>query len=119
MSETVEVRRDGSYLTIPAEAVDRYIARGFDVVDENDNVVIKSLPNDIGALKSICIKQEAEINSLKEQLTAANLRFKELSSSKQANIKVIPEKPVNEAKIADIDEITEAPKASRRKKKAE
>lgn len=78
IDKTVTVRRGGSYLTIPATAIDRYLAKGYDVVDENDDIVLESVPNDVNALKRAFdahVKKihalEAEIETLKSQKTEA------------------------------------------------
>lgn len=68
MSETVTVRRGGSYLTIPALAVERYIARGYDVVDDKGNVIQSSVPNDVTILKRAYEEHVAEIKKLKEEI---------------------------------------------------
>lgn len=72
---TVQVRRGGTYLTIAATSVERYIAKGFDIVDNDGNVIRESVPNDVNALRKAFedhvakIKSlEAEISQLKDQL---------------------------------------------------
>ena len=68
MSETVTVRRGGSYLTIPALAVDRYMAKGYDVVDDKGNIIQSSVPNDVTILKRAYEEHVAEIKKLKEEI---------------------------------------------------
>ena len=65
---TVEVKRGGAFLTIPANAVDRYMARGYDVVDSQGNVIKESVPNDLNALKIAYQKHVAEIAELKKKI---------------------------------------------------
>jgi len=73
VDETVRVRRGGSFLTIPTTAIDRYLAKGYDVVDSSGNVIKASMPTDIHALREAYEKQTAEIKALKA-------RIKELES---------------------------------------
>ena len=86
---TVTVRRGGSYLTIPRLAVERYLAKGYDVVDENDNVLQASTPNDVNTLKRAYEAHIAKIKALEE-------RIKQLESEKSDKEVSEPEKPVSE-----------------------
>ena len=82
---TVEVRRGGAFLTIPANAVDRYMARGYDVVDSEGNVIRESIPNDLNALKIAYQKHIAEIADLKKQI-------EELKADKPEEVKTTTRK---------------------------
>jgi len=64
----VTVRRGGSYLTIPELAIDRYMAKGYDVVDESGNVLQASIPNDINVLQTAYKQHISEIKALKERI---------------------------------------------------
>ena len=77
MNDTVTVRRGGSYLTIPALAIDRYIAKGYDVVDEAGNVLQGGTPNDINILKRAYEQHVAEIKKLKEEIAQLKSQPKE------------------------------------------
>jgi hypothetical protein len=68
MADTVTVRRGGSYLTIPALAVERYMAKGYDVVDNAGNIVQSGTPNDINILKRAYEQHVEEIKKLKEEI---------------------------------------------------
>lgn len=68
MGDTVTVKRGGSYLTIPAMAVERYMAKGYDVVDEAGNVLQGNIPNDINVLKNAYKEHIEEIKKLKEEI---------------------------------------------------
>ena len=85
IDETVRVKRGGSFLTIPTTAVDRYLAKGYDVVDNNGNVVKASVPTDVNTLRAAYENQIAEIKELKE-------RIKELESTK-SELPTEPAKP--------------------------
>lgn len=77
MSETVRVRRGGSYLTIPVNAVDRYMAKGYDVVNDNGDVLKASVPNDINALKRAYAQHLEEIAELKAEIAQLKARKSE------------------------------------------
>jgi len=94
MAETVTVRRGGSYLTIPRLAVDRYIAKGYDVVDEAGNVIEASIPNDINILKRAYEEHIAEIKRLKEEIA-------------KLKVETIPKyEPVKQSKLFGTEEET-------------
>ena len=96
---TVEVRRGGTFLTIPANAVDRYMAKGYDVVDSQGNVIKASIPNDVNVLRIAYQKHTAEIAALKK-------RIEELEAEVAKPVEKEAEKPAETA-----------PKASTRKTK--
>lgn len=68
MGDTVTVRRGGSYLRISPSAVERYMAKGYDVVDEAGNVLQGNIPNDINVLKNAYKEHVEEIKKLKEEI---------------------------------------------------
>lgn len=103
MSEFVTVRRGGGYLTIPAEAVDRYMAKGYDVVDSNGNILKESTPNDINALKRAYENHVAEIKKLKAEIA-------ELKSQQTAE-------PVKQSEVSE-EEIVEKKATSKKTKKS-
>lgn len=78
---TVEVKQGNVYLTINAEDVDRYMARGFDVVDEVGNVIKKSVPNDINVLKQAYEQHTAEIAKLREENESLKAQLKAKSKA--------------------------------------
>lgn len=96
MNDTVTVRRGGSYLTIPALAVDRYIAKGYDVVDDAGNIIQSGTPNDINILKRAYEEHVAEIKKLKEEI-------EQLKSQPKAE-------PVKHSKLFGDDDDVEEPK---------
>lgn len=73
----VEVRRGNVFLKITKSEIERYIAKGFDLVDANGNVLKASVPTNIGTLQKAYTdhleeikKLKAEIESLKAQISA-------------------------------------------------
>lgn len=85
MGDTVTVRRGGSYLTIPRLAIDRYMAKGYDVVDEADNVVQSGVPNELNLLKRAYEEHLIEIAKLREEI--AQLKAKSKAEPKAEPVK--------------------------------
>ncbi len=77
VENTVKVRKGNVYLTIADTSVERYRAKGFDVVDEHGNVVLESVPNDTATLKAAYTRQLAEIKQLKERIAKLEEQAKE------------------------------------------
>lgn len=115
MSETVTVRRGGSYLTISPNAVDRYIAKGYDVVDDSGNILQAGTPNDVNTLKRAYEAHIAEIKRLKEEIESLKSKPKS-EPSKQSNLFVGTE--VEEPEIKIEDEPVERKTTSRRSRKS-
>ena len=67
---TVRVKRGGSFLTIPKDAVSRYLSKGFDIVDSNGEIITPSVPNDVVTLQAAFNKHVAEIAQLKAEIEA-------------------------------------------------
>jgi len=112
MTDTVTVRRGGSYLTIPAGAIDRYIAKGYDVVDKNDNIIQSGVPNDINVLKIAYNQHKSEIESLKAENAKLKQEISELKNQAQKVIKSVE-------KVVEVENASTAPTKSRRGRKSE
>lgn len=102
----VTVKRGGSYLTVPATAVERYLAKGYDVVDENDKVVESSVPNDINLLKIAFKEHTKKIQELEAEIA-------QLKSKKQASEKVV----ITEAPVKEPEVVEEKSKTTKRSRK--
>lgn len=77
MADTLTVRRGGSFLTIPALAVDRYLAKGYKVVDANGNPIQTEDANEVEALKQKCDAYVTEINKLKAEVSELKAKLEE------------------------------------------
>ena len=102
----VTVKRGGSYLTVPAMAVERYLAKGYDVVDESGKVVESSVPNDINLLKIAFKKHIKKIQELEAEIA-------QLKSKKQEPEKVV----ITEAPVKEPEVVEEKPKTTKRSRK--
>lgn len=100
MSDTVQVRSGNKYLDIPADAVSRYVAKGYDVVDESGKVIVKSIPNDLGILKAEYIKALETIKKLESEIAALKAAKKEVKP-------IVKEEPIVEEIPEAVTEVTE------------
>ena len=64
----VEVERGNVVLEIPEDYVQRYIDRGFNLLDKNGKVIKASIPNDIGTLQKAFVEHIEEIKELRAKL---------------------------------------------------
>lgn len=92
---TVRVRRGGTYLTIAATSVERYIAKGFDVVGTDGRVINEGVPNDVNALKKAFEEHVAKIKSLEAKIS-------ELEAKKSEAVESV--KPTEEPKAVEVIE---------------
>lgn len=83
VDSTVQVRRANVYLRVPQDEVSRYIAKGYDVVDDKGNVLKASVPNDLGTLQKAFLDKNAEIKSLKAEIGALKEELSELKKQAQ------------------------------------
>lgn len=74
----VEVERGNVVLKIPEQEIERYLDQGYNLIDENGNVIKASLPRDVGSLQLAYIQHEKEIAELKAELE----KYKKRASSK-------------------------------------
>ena len=79
----IKVRRANVILQVPEEQRKEYLAKGFDVVDENNNVIEYTVPSDLNTLKTAYSnhikeieKLQAENKKLKSDLRAAKRKDK-------------------------------------------
>lgn len=110
VDSTATVRRGGSYLTIPANAVERYLAKGYDVVDENDNVIKSSVPNDINTLKIAFEQHIAKIKELEAQNKELKAQIAKLTKH---------EEKAEVVETVDAPQIVEEKPKTKRSKKSE
>lgn len=66
------VERGNVVLRIADDDIQRYLDKGYSVTDGYGNVLKQAIPNDIGELQRLVIKQQSEIESL-------NAKIKELT----------------------------------------
>lgn len=102
----VTVKRGGSYLTVPVMAVERYLAKGYDVVDKNGQIIESSVPNDVNLLKMAFNEHTKKIQELEAEIA-------QLKSKKQAPEKVV----ITEAPVKEPEVVEEKSKTTKRSRK--
>ena len=63
----IKVRRANVLLRVPEEQKSEYLAKGFDILDDNGNVVEHTTPSDVGTLKTAYTNHVKEIEMLKAE----------------------------------------------------
>lgn len=79
--KTVMIRRKNVFLDVAPEAVDGYLAKGYDLVDANGNVIKQHVPTDFNDLKVEYDKQVAEIKELKAKIKTLEAELIKLKES--------------------------------------
>ena len=92
---TFYAKKANKVLRITEDSIDRYISQGYNISDEQGNLVKKGTLHDVNQLSAEYRKQEEEIKSLKAE--NANL-VAEVKSLKAELIKIKSETPVSEPK---------------------
>ena len=64
----VHVRHGNVFLDISPESVEKYMAKGFDIVDERGNVIKECIPSDVNSLRAAYDKHVAQIAELEKQI---------------------------------------------------
>lgn len=64
----IRVKRANAILRVPEEQADRYLADGYDVIDDDGNILKESIPNDINGLRIAYDRHVKEIAELKAEL---------------------------------------------------
>lgn len=62
----LKVRHGNKILRINDLQKDEYLAKGYDVIDDDGNAVEVSVPNDINVLKTAYMQHTARINELED-----------------------------------------------------
>ena len=87
------VKRANVVLRVTDAELDKYLAKGYNVIDESGNIVREADPNDVPSLKAAYVKHKEEIAELKAQISELNLK-----------LEVAQSKPKRKAKAEQEDE---------------
>lgn len=115
-----EVCRGNVYLTIPEADIDKYMAKGFSVVDEKTGKIIKqSIPTSLDELQKAYSDHEATIKQLNSEI--AILKSKLQAQTAGVKTSAAPKgekKDANEGwdDWEEAEEIDEKPKKSKKSK---
>ena len=94
----VKVKRANVILTIEEDQIDKYIEKGYSVLDQNGNVVKAGAPKDVGALQALLQEKDVEIANLKKEIE----RLKAIQESSETEFK--PEKRSYKKRTQEIQE---------------
>jgi hypothetical protein len=81
----VRIERGNVVLKVQEHEVQRYLALGYNVTDDNGNVLKEAIPNDIGTLQRHYVEQKKrieELESIVAKLTAENSLLAESAKPK-------------------------------------
>ena len=81
------IRRANVVLDVTENEVEKYLADGFDIIDDNGKVLKASVPNDVNALKKAYVEHENEIKSLKEEIERLKAQTKAVNEKPTKNTK--------------------------------
>lgn len=70
------VQRANVILEISDNESEIYLAKGFNILDDNMNVVKKCMPNDIGGLKLAYVEHTKKISELEAQVEKLDAQLK-------------------------------------------
>lgn len=74
--KTVTIRRKNVYLDVVPELVDKYVAKGYDVLDSNGNVVKQSVPQDVESLRLAFDEHTKTITRLQDRIKELEAQLK-------------------------------------------
>lgn len=86
----VRIERGNVVLDVKEDAVDHYMALGYNVVDEQGRIIKTAIPTSLGALQAAFVANEAKIADLEaevERLNAENKSLKTKSATKSKKAK--------------------------------
>lgn len=64
----VQVERGNVVLRVPDDDVQRYIDNGYNLIDDNGNVLQSSVPKDLGTLQRAYEEQTARVKELESEI---------------------------------------------------
>lgn len=67
------VQRANVFLTVPDDEIQRYIDKGYNVVDEYGNIIKQALPNNVGDLQILVVKYEKRIKELEDYIASLEI----------------------------------------------
>lgn len=110
-SSTIKVRRGNVILSVSKEEVDNYLAKGFDILGQNGQVVKESIPNDVPTLQAKLKSALEEIEKLKKELEAV--------TSKKPTKKAETNKPTSKSEAIAPSTTASKSTSAKKSKKAE
>lgn len=68
MDNKVLVQRANVVLSVSPQQLDYYMTQGYDVINEQGEIVQASVPRDLGTLQKAYVEHTEEIKALKEEI---------------------------------------------------
>lgn len=81
------VRKANVVIQASENELAKYAARGFDIIDENGNVIKKSTPNDVNSLKKAYTEHIEEIKKLTAEIESLKAEIEALKAKPKAGRK--------------------------------
>lgn len=69
------------------DLIQKYLDKGYNVLDEKGNVVKRAMPFEVGALQALVTEQEQKIKQLQEQLAKIEAKYPALEKPKRTRTK--------------------------------
>jgi len=95
----VRVQRANVILQVPEEQIKEYLAKGFDVLGNDGQVVQASVPNDVNLLKQKYVEFSNRIKALEDEI--ASLKVKKTSTKLEVTTEEKPKRKTTRAKKED------------------
>ena len=105
-----QVQRSNVLLTVPDEDIEKYVAKGFNVIDDYGRIIKQSVPTSLSELQKAFSEH---VNTIK-QLNAKIAQHEKTINDLNARIALLQEKPA-----AEVETASAGPTGSRRKRNIE
>lgn len=83
MDERVTVQRANVVLQVSPQQVDYYIGQGYNVINEQGEVIQASVPRDLGTLQKAFVENANTIESLQAEVADLKKKLKKATSKKK------------------------------------
>lgn len=83
MDERVTVQRANVVLQVSPQQVDYYIGQGYNVINEQGEVIQASVPRDLGTLQKAFVENANTIESLQAEIADLKKKLKKATSKKK------------------------------------
>lgn len=82
MQKEIRIRKANKVLRVSENEVAKYIAIGYDVIDNKGNVVQASVPHDPNILQKAFIDNQATISALKDEIAQLRVAVAQLTAER-------------------------------------
>jgi hypothetical protein len=96
MARMVRIERGNVVLKVQDYEVQRYLKLGYNVTDDNGNVLQEALPNDLGTLQKYYIEHKKRIEELEDIVAKLTAENSSLATSGKSTSTASKKKPKTE-----------------------